>query len=48
MATCIVVALVICVGMLWLGPETRGRQLVAVDDLVLRASTQGAISAELE
>ena len=33
MATCIVVALVICVGMLWLGPETRGRVLVAVDDV---------------
>jgi MFS transporter, SHS family, lactate transporter len=31
MATCITVALVICVGMLWLGPETRGRELVAVD-----------------
>ena len=31
MAVCIVVALVICVGMLWLGPETRGRELVATD-----------------
>ncbi len=27
------VALVICVAMLWLGPETRGRELVAVDGL---------------
>jgi SHS family lactate transporter-like MFS transporter len=32
MATCIVTALVICVVMLWLGPETRGRELVAIDD----------------
>jgi hypothetical protein len=29
MATCISIALVICVAMIWLGPETRGRELVA-------------------
>ena len=32
MATCISIALVICVAMIWLGPETRGRELVAVDE----------------
>ena len=31
MALCIVSSLVIVVAMLWLGPETRGRQLLAVD-----------------
>ncbi len=32
MAACIAGSLVVCAGMLWLGPETRGRQLLAVDD----------------
>jgi SHS family lactate transporter-like MFS transporter len=36
MATCISIALVICVVMLWLGPETRGRVLRADDDAVRR------------
>ncbi len=31
MATCIAGSLIVCTGMLWLGPETRGRQFVAVD-----------------
>ena len=31
MATCIAVSLVIVVAMLWLGPETRGRQFLALD-----------------
>jgi MFS family permease len=35
MATSIAVALAICVGMLWLGPETRGRELVAVGDSIV-------------
>jgi SHS family lactate transporter-like MFS transporter len=32
MATCIVISLLLSTAMLWLGPETRGRMLVAVDD----------------
>jgi hypothetical protein len=31
MATCIVVALLLVAGMLWLGPETRGRTFVAAE-----------------
>jgi MFS family permease len=34
MAACIAVSLVIVVAMIWCGPETRGRELVAVDDVV--------------
>ena len=32
MATCIVAALLLSTTMLWLGPETRGRQFLAIDD----------------
>jgi hypothetical protein len=31
MAVCIVVALLAVAGILWLGPETRGRELTATD-----------------
>jgi SHS family lactate transporter-like MFS transporter len=34
MATCITISLVIVVAMIWCGPETRGRELSAVDDVV--------------
>jgi hypothetical protein len=32
MATCIVASLLVCAGLVWLGPETRGRHFAAVDE----------------
>jgi MFS family permease len=45
MATCIVISLMIVIVMIWLGPETRGREFKAVDHEPARQpSTLGAVA----